>query len=122
VPCHPQQIEFSRLNLQYAITSKRKLTRLVEENIVDGWNDPRMSTISGMRRRGYPAAAIREFCERIGVTKADNSVEMEILDACIREELNETAPRVMAVLDPLKVVITNYPEDQTEELIAPNHP
>jgi glutaminyl-tRNA synthetase len=122
VPCHPQQIEFSRLNLQYAITSKRKLTRLVEEQHVDGWNDPRMSTISGMRRRGYPAAAIREFCERIGVTKADNSVEMEILDACIREELNETAPRVMAVLNPLKVVITNYPEDQTEELIAPNHP
>ncbi len=122
VECHPQQIEFSRLNLQYAITSKRKLTRLVEENIVEGWNDPRMSTISGMRRRGYPAAAIREFCERIGVTKSDNSVEMEILDACIREELNETAPRVMAVLDPLKVVITNYPEGQTEELVAPNHP
>jgi len=119
---HPQQIEFSRLNLQYAITSKRKLTRLVEENIVDGWNDPRMSTISGMRRRGYPAAAIREFCERIGVTKADNSVEMEILDACIREELNETAPRAMVVLDPLKVVITNYPEGQTEQLVAPNHP
>lgn len=122
VECHPQQIEFSRLNLQYAITSKRKLTRLVEDNIVEGWNDPRMSTLSGMRRRGYPAAAIREFCERIGVTKSDNSVEMEILDACIREELNETAPRVMAVLDPLKVVITNYPEGQTEELVAPNHP
>jgi len=121
-PHHPQQIEFSRLNLQYAITSKRKLTRLVEENIVDGWDDPRMSTVSGMRRRGYPAAAIREFCERIGVTKADNSVEMEILDACIREELNETAPRAMVVLDPVKVIITNYPEGQTEELIAPNHP
>ena len=118
----PQQIEFSRLNLQYAITSKRKLTQLVEDGLVEGWNDPRMSTISGMRRRGYPAAAIREFCERIGVTKADNSVEMEILDACIREELNETAPRVMAVLDPVKVVITNYPEDKTEQLIAPNHP
>ncbi|MFW5450682.1 MAG: glutamine--tRNA ligase/YqeY domain fusion protein [Methylophagaceae bacterium] len=119
---HPQQIEFSRLNLQYALTSKRKLTRLVEENIVDGWNDPRMSTISGMRRRGYPAAAIREFCERIGVTKADNSVEMEILDACLREQLNETAPRAMAVLNPVKIVITNYPQDQTEELTAPNHP
>jgi len=118
----PQQIEFSRLNLQYAITSKRKLTQLVEDNLVEGWNDPRMSTISGMRRRGYPAAAIREFCERIGVTKADNSVEMEILDACIREELNETAPRAMAVLDPVKVVITNYPEDKTEQLIAPKHP
>ena len=119
---HPQQIEFSRLNLQYAITSKRKLTRLVDENIIDGWDDPRMSTISGMRRRGYPAAAIREFCERIGVTKADNSVEMEILDACIREQLNETAPRAMAVLNPVKIVITNYPEGQTEQLIAPNHP
>lgn len=118
----PQQIEFSRLNLQYAITSKRKLTRLVDENLVDGWDDPRMSTISGMRRRGYPAAAIREFCERIGVTKADNSVEMEILDACVREELNETAPRAMVVLDPVKVIITNYPEGQTEELTAPNHP
>ncbi|PHS26594.1 MAG: glutamine--tRNA ligase [Methylophaga sp.] len=118
----PQQIEFSRLNLQYAITSKRKLTKLVEDNIVDSWDDPRMSTLSGMRRRGYPAAAIREFCERIGVTKADNSVEMEILDACIRENLNEHAPRAMAVLDPVKVVITNYPEGQTEELIAPNHP
>ncbi|PHS68731.1 MAG: glutamine--tRNA ligase [Methylophaga sp.] len=119
---HPQQIEFSRLNLQYAITSKRKLARLVDENIVAGWNDPRMSTISGMRRRGYPAAAIREFCERIGVTKADNSVEFAILDSCIRENLNENAPRVMAVLDPIKVVITNYPEGKTEELIAPNHP
>ena len=119
---HPQQIEFSRLNLQYAITSKRKLTKLVEEGAVDAWNDPRLSTISGMRRRGYPAASIREFCERIGVTKADNSVEMEILDACIREELNETAPRAMVVLDPVKVIITNYPEGQTEELNAPNHP
>ncbi|HHA19905.1 MAG TPA: glutamine--tRNA ligase, partial [Methylophaga sp.] len=119
---HPQQIEFSRLNLQYAITSKRKLTRLVDENIVDGWDDPRMSTISGMRRRGYPSAAIREFCERIGVTKADNSVEMEILDACIREELNKISPRAMAVLNPVKIVITNYPEGQTEQLTAPNHP
>jgi glutaminyl-tRNA synthetase len=121
-PSQPQQIEFSRLNLQYAITSKRKLTRLVDENIVDGWDDPRMSTISGMRRRGYPAVVIREFCERIGVTKADNSVEMEILDACIREELNESAPRAMAVLNPVKIVITNYPEGQTEQLTAPNHP
>ncbi len=122
VPCHPLQIEFSRLNLQYSITSKRKLTQLVDDGLVEGWNDPRMSTISGMRRRGYPAAAIREFCERIGVTKADNSVEMEILDSCIRENLNETAPRAMAVLNPLKVVITNYPEGQTEQLVAPNHP
>ena len=119
---HPQQIEFSRLNLQYAITSKRKLTRLVEDALVDGWSDPRMPTISGMRRRGYPAAAIREFCTRIGVTKADNSVEMDILESCIRENLNENAPRAMAVLNPLKVIITNYPEGQTEQLTAPNHP
>lgn len=119
---HPQQIEFSRLNLQYAITSKRKLTRLVDESLVDGWSDPRMPTISGMRRRGYPAAALREFCARIGVTKADNSVEMDILESCIRENLNEHAPRAMAVLDPLKVVITNYPAGQTEQLTAPNHP
>ena len=119
---HPQQIEFSRLNLQYAITSKRKLTRLVEDALVDCWSDPRMPTISGMRRRGYPAAVIREFCTRIGVTKADNSVEMDILESCIRENLNEKAPRAMAVLNPLKVVITNYPEGQTEQLTAPNHP
>ncbi len=118
----PQQIEFSRLNLQYAITSKRKLTRLVEDGLVEGWNDPRMSTISGMRRRGYPAAAIREFCERIGVTKSANSVEMEILDACIRENLNENSPRAMAVLNPVKVIITNYPEGKVEELTAPKHP
>lgn len=119
---HPQQIEFSRLNLQYAITSKRKLTKLVEGKLVDGWSDPRMPTISGMRRRGYPAAALREFCLRIGVTKADNSVEMDILESCIRENLNENSPRAMAVLDPLKVVITNYPAGQTEQLTAPNHP
>jgi len=119
---HPQQIEFSRLNLQYAITSKRKLTKLVEDKLVDGWSDPRMPTITGMRRRGYPAAALREFCTRIGVTKADNSVEMDILESCIRENLNENAPRAMAVLDPLKVVLANYPEGQTEQLMAPNHP
>ena len=119
---HPKQIEFSRLNLQYTITSKRKLTKVVEGNFVDGWNDPRMPTITGMRRRGYPAAALREFCLRIGVTKADNSVEMDILESCIRENLNENSPRAMAVLDPLKVVISNYPEDKTEQLTAPNHP
>ena len=119
---HPQQIEFSRLNLQYAITSKRKLTQLVEQGVVEGWDDPRMSTISGMRRRGYPAASIREFCDRIGVTKSDNSVEMEILESCIREDLNENAPRAMAVLNPLKIVITNYPEGQSEEISAPIHP
>ena len=119
---HPKQIEFSRLNLQYTITSKRKLTKLVEGNFVNGWNDPRMPTIAGMRRRGYPAEALREFCLRIGVTKADNSVEMGILESCVRENLNENSPRAMAVLDPLKVVISNYPEDKTEQLIAPNHP
>jgi len=119
---HPKQIEFSRLNLQYTITSKRKLTKLVEGNFVNGWNDPRMPTITGMRRRGYPAEALREFCLRIGVTKADNSVEMGILESCVRENLNENSPRAMAVLDPLKVVISNYPEDKTERLIAPNHP
>jgi len=119
---HPQQIEFSRLNLQYAITSKRKLTRLVEEQLVSGWDDPRMPTITGMRRRGYPAAALREFCSRIGVTKADNSVEIDILESCLRDHLNEHAPRAMAVLDPVKVVITNYPEGQVEQLAASNHP
>ncbi len=122
VPCHPQQIEFSRLNLQYTITSKRKLTQLVEEKRVNGWDDPRMSTIAGMRRRGYTPGSLREFCDRIGVTKSDNSVEFEILESCIRDDLNENAPRAMAVLNPLKVVITNYPEGQVEELSAPNHP
>ena len=121
-PHRPQQIEFSRLNLQYAITSKRKLTQLVESKAVTGWDDPRMSTISGMRRRGYPAVAIRDFCERIGVTKSDNSVEMEMLESAVRDELNAVAPRAMAVLNPLKVVLTNYPDGQTEQLNAPNHP
>ena len=122
VPCHPQQIEFSRLSLQYTITSKRKLTELVEEGHVEGWDDPRMPTIAGMRRRGYPAAAIRDFCNRIGVTKADNIVEMGVMENCVREDLNEHAPRRMAVLHPLKVVIENYPEGQVEELEADNHP
>ena len=121
-PCHPQQIEFSRLSLQYTITSKRKLTSLVDEGYVEGWNDPRMPTIAGMRRRGYPAAAIRDFCVRIGVTKSDNTVEMGVLENCVRENLNEHAPRRMAVLNPLKVVITNYPEDQIEQLTVANHP
>ena len=121
-PCHPQQIEFSRLSLQYTITSKRKLTSLVDEGYVEGWNDPRMPTIAGMRRRGYPAAAIRDFCARIGVTKSDNTVEMGVLENCVRENLNEYAPRRMAVLNPLKVVITNYPEGQVEQLTVANHP
>ena len=122
IPCHPQQIEFSRLNLQYTVMSKRKLTELVEEGYVEGWDDPRMPTIAGLRRRGYTSASIREFCERIGVTKSDNSVEMGMLESAIREDLNTNAERRMAVLHPLKVVIENYPEGQTEELEALNHP
>lgn len=119
---HPQQIEFSRLSLQYTITSKRKLTSLVNDGHVEGWDDPRMPTIAGMRRRGYPAAAIRDFCSRIGVTKSDNTVEMGVLENCVREDLNEHAPRRMAVLNPLKVIIENYPEDQVEQLTVANHP
>ncbi len=122
IACHPQQIEFSRLNLQYTIMSKRKLTQLVDEGHVSGWDDPRMPTIAGLRRRGYTPGSIRQFCERIGVTKSDNSVEMGMLEACIREDLDKNAPRAMAVLHPLKVVIENYPEGQVEEISAPNHP
>jgi glutaminyl-tRNA synthetase len=122
VNCHPQQIEFSRLNLQYTVTSKRKLTQLVEDGIVEGWDDPRMPTIAGLRRRGFTPTSIREFCDRIGVTKSDNTVEMGVLESAIREDLNEHAPRRMAVLHPLKVVIENYPEVGVEELEVPNHP
>jgi len=122
IACHPRQIEFSRLNLQYTVMSKRLLTQLVSEGRVDGWDDPRMPTIAGLRRRGYTPASICEFCKRIGVTKMDNSVEMGMLEACIREELDTSAPRRMAVLHPLKVTIENYPEGQVERLIAPNHP
>jgi len=122
IACHPQQIEFSRLNLQYTVMSKRKLTQLVEEGYVEGWDDPRMPTIAGLRRRGYTPGAIREFCDRIGVTKSDNSVEMGILESCIREDLDVSAPRAMAVLHPLKVVLENYPEEKEELLSAPNHP
>ncbi|MCW9031397.1 MAG: glutamine--tRNA ligase/YqeY domain fusion protein [Gammaproteobacteria bacterium] len=122
INCHPQQIEFSRLNLQYTIVSKRKLTQLVDEHHVSGWDDPRMPTIAGLRRRGFTPTAIRDFCDRIGVTKSDNSIEMGVLENCIREDLNEIAPRRMAVLNPLKVVIENYPESKIEELEAPNHP
>ena len=120
--CHPQQIEFSRLNLEYTMMSKRKLNALVEENHVEGWDDPRMPTIAGLKRRGYTPASVREFCKRIGVTKQDNMVEMGMLEACIRDDLNENAPRAMAVLDPVKVVIENYPEGQVEVLKANNHP
>jgi glutaminyl-tRNA synthetase len=122
IDCHPQQIEFSRLNLQYTVMSKRKLTQLVEAGHVEGWDDPRMPTVAGLRRRGYTAASIRDFCERIGVTKADNSIEMGVLENCIREDLNVSAPRRMAVLHPLKVVLENYPAEQVEELEIANHP
>jgi glutaminyl-tRNA synthetase len=122
VPCHPQQIEFARLNLNYTITSKRKLNQLVTEGHVNGWDDPRLPTIVGMRRRGYTPAAIRDFCERIGLTKNDTVIDMSVLENCVREELDRTTCRVMAVLRPLRVVITNYPEGHTEELEAPYHP
>ncbi len=121
-PCHPQQIEFARLQLKYTITSKRKLNQLVADNHVNGWDDPRMPTISGMRHRGYTAASIRDFCDRIGVTKKDSFIEMAVLENCIREDLNAHATRVMGVLKPLKVTIKNYPDGQTEELVAQNHP
>jgi glutaminyl-tRNA synthetase len=119
---HPQQIEFARLNLNYAVLSKRKLIKLVEDGLVSGWDDPRMPTISGLRRRGYTPEAIRNFCDRIGVAKRDSLVEMALLEYAIREDLNKRAPRVMAVLNPLKVVIENYPEDLVEELDAVNNP
>ncbi len=122
IPCHPRQYEFSRLNLEYSIMSKRKLNLLVTEGIVEGWDDPRMPTISGLRRRGYTPEAVREFCHRIGVTKQDNTVEMSALESCIREDLNERAPRAMAVLDPLRVVLENMPEDHFEEISIINHP
>ena len=122
IECHPQQIEFSRLNLEYTIMSKRKLNDLVVNNYVEGWDDPRMPTIAGLRRRGYTPASIREFCLRIGVTKQENMVEMGMLEACIRDDLNENAPRAMAVLDPVKVIIENYDADTIETLSVANHP
>ncbi|MDH2067370.1 glutamine--tRNA ligase [Pantoea sp. GD03673] len=122
IPVHPRQYEFSRLNLEYAVMSKRKLTQLVTGKHVEGWDDPRMLTVSGLRRRGYTAASIREFCRRIGVTKQDNIVEMASLESCIRDDLNENAPRAMAVLDPLKVVIENLPAGHSEIITMPNHP
>jgi len=122
IGCHPRQYEFSRLNLQYTVMSKRKLTQLVDDALVNGWDDPRMPTIAGLRRRGYTPGSIRTFSDRIGVTKADNSVEMGMLEACIREDLDSNAPRAMAVLNPLKIVLENFPEDKVEDLQAPNHP
>ena len=121
-PCHPQQIEFARLQLEYTIVSKRKLNQLVMEKHVHGWDDPRMPTIAGLRRAGFTPKAIRDFCERIGVTKQNSWIEMGVLEYCIREDLNENALRAMAVLQPLRVVIDNYPEDQIEELEISNHP
>ena len=119
---HPQQIEFARLNLNYTVMSKRRLLQLVEGGHVSGWDDPRMPTISGMRRRGYTPEAIRDFQDRIGLAKRDSIVDLALLEHCLREDLNKRAPRFMAVLNPLKVVITNYPEGQTEELEAVNNP
>ncbi|MCI7568872.1 MAG: glutamine--tRNA ligase/YqeY domain fusion protein [Desulfovibrio sp.] len=119
---HPQQIEFARLGLTHTVLSKRKLIQLVKEGHVRGWDDPRMPTLSGLRRRGVPPEALREFCARIGVARTDSTVEYAMLEFCIRERLNAVAPRVMAVLDPIKVVIENYPEDQTESFEMPYHP
>ncbi|MBZ0286304.1 MAG: glutamine--tRNA ligase, partial [Anaerolineae bacterium] len=119
---HPQQIEFARLNLNYTVLSKRKLIRLVQEGHVKGWDDPRMPSLSGLRRRGYPPEAIRNFCDLLGVAKSNSTAEIGMLEYCVRQELNKTALRVMAVLKPLKVVLTNYPEGQVEELDAINNP
>jgi glutaminyl-tRNA synthetase len=123
VPKHrPQQIEFSRLNLAYALTSKRKLNALVEDGVVSGWDDPRLATLAGMRRRGYPPAGLRDFISRVGVTKKENLIEMGVLENSIRENLGDAAERRMGVVRPLKLVLTNYPEDQTEQMTALNHP
>jgi glutaminyl-tRNA synthetase len=122
VPCHPRQIEFARLNLNYTITSKRKLKRLVDEHIVDGWDDPRMPTISGLRRRGYTPESLRTFCDMIGVNKAGGTVDVGMLEFAIREDLNIRSPRAMCVMRPLKVTLTNYPADKTETLVLPVHP
>ena len=122
VPGNPQQIEFSRLNLQYTVTSKRKLKQLIDEKFVRGWDDPRMPTLAGMRRRGYTPFALRDFCRRIGITKSDNNVELALLESCIREDLEASAPRAMAVINPLKVTLVNFEQEQSEILQVPNHP
>jgi glutaminyl-tRNA synthetase len=122
VPSHPQQIEFARLNLSYTVMSKRKLLQLVQEKLVSSWDDPRMPTMAGMRRRGYTPEAIRNFCETIGVTKYNSLTDMALLEHCVRDDLNKKAPRVLGVLRPLKVVIDNYPENQVDELDAVNNP
>lgn len=122
VPAVPRQYEFARLNINYSVTSKRKLKQLVDENHVDGWNDPRMPTISGMRRRGFTPASLRDFCERIGVTRSDGIVDVGVLEFCVRDDLDKNAPRAMCVLKPLKVTLTNYPAEQIETLTVHNHP
>jgi glutaminyl-tRNA synthetase len=122
VACHPQQIEFARLNLSYTVLSKRRLVEMVDGGHVAGWDDPRMPTLAGMRRRGYTPEAIRSFCDRIGVAKRDSIVDIELLEHCLREDLNQRAPRVMGVLKPLRVVIDNYPEGRVEELEGAYHP
>ena len=122
LPNRPRQIEFSRLNLEHTITSKRKLAELVDKNIVDGWDDPRMPTLSGMRQRGYPASTIKDFCQRVGITKKDKSIEMALLENSVREKLDIDSPRIMAVLNPLKVTIENYSDGATEDMDAKNHP
>jgi glutaminyl-tRNA synthetase len=122
IPCHPRQIEFARLNLSYTIMSKRKLLQLVKQGLVSGWDDPRMPTLAGLRRRGYTPEAIRDFCDRIGVAKRDSTVDVALLEYCLREDLNRRARRFMGVLRPLKVVIDNYPEEQVDELEAINNP
>ncbi|EHK9016155.1 glutamine--tRNA ligase [Vibrio vulnificus] len=122
IDCRPHQYEFSRLNLEYTVMSKRKLNQLVTEKLVNGWDDPRMPTISGLRRRGFTPASIREFCKRIGVTKQENMIEFSSLESCIRDDLNENAPRAMAVLDPVKLVIENFPAGELENLTVANHP
>lgn len=121
-PARPQQIEFSRLNLAYTVTSKRKLNQLVEQGVVSGWDDPRMPTIAAMRRRGYAPEAIREFCRRVGITKKQNLIELGALESAVRDTFNDTAPRVMAVTRPLKVTLVNYPEGKTDSMTAANHP
>ncbi|MBR3752447.1 MAG: glutamine--tRNA ligase, partial [Ruminiclostridium sp.] len=122
LPSKPRQIEFARLGINYTVMSKRKLRLLVEEGMVSGWDDPRMPTLCGLRRRGYTPKSIRNFCERIGVSKVDSTVDWAFLESCLRDDLNESAQRVMAVLDPVKLTITNYPEGQSEEIMVENNP
>jgi glutaminyl-tRNA synthetase len=122
LPSRPKQYEFGRLNLNYTVTSKRKLKQLVDEGHVDGWDDPRMPTIAGLRRRGVSASAVRKFCEMIGVTRSDGVVDVAMFEHAIRDDLDKNAPRAMCVLSPLKVILTNYPEDKTEVMVAAGHP